>query len=175
MRPLYEELERRGIESTKIRYGYVLIPVSNTKAVSAVLDQTEPGDILVGFSNGAWAIAEAVKQGAPAGGLILVSGALRSNWEFPKGIHVFNYYCPFDGVLTTGNRWARAVSWMPWRWGEDKDHGWGDVGRYGYDGPSDAQVRNLRLPYKTMHQWHKREGAVRMVADGCEVMLGKVE
>ena len=174
MRPLYEELERRGIESTKIRYGYVLWPLTNGRAVSAILEQTEPGDILGGFSNGAWAIAEAVRQGAPAGGIVIVSGALASNWRFEPRIPVYNYYCPQDTVLTTGDRLSRMASWMPWRWGEDKDHGWGDVGRYGYDGPSDAQVRNLRLPYKTMHRWHKREDAVRMVADGCEVMLGKV-
>lgn len=169
MLALRDELLSRSVPSVLVDYGYKLVPLTNNRAITKVYETCQPGDVLVGFSNGAFACGGAVDRGAQAWGIVLVSAAMRRNWIFPENMLVLNYYNPNDGVLTAGTSWAWMANWMPWRWGDDRDHGWGDLGKFGYDGPSEM-VRDIRLPYGVGHSWYNDPAAVRAVASGVEIL-----
>lgn len=85
----------------------------------------EPGDVLVGHSNGCAIWTRVLMLGAPAQGVVLLNGALDDSIEFPpqlKWAHV--YFNQYDKAVP----WAeRMPKWL-------LDPMWGDLGRDGYRG-----------------------------------------
>jgi hypothetical protein len=150
-----------------VAYGYVLIPISNSQALNAVLEAVKPGDAVVGYSNGAWACVQAAEMGAEIRHLILVSPALHKSHAFPEHIQRIDvFYDPDDTPVLLARWWRKFTRIFPWRW--RKPHGWGEMGRTGYVG-SDPRVHNHRLPKGTGHLWFKSADAIVRVANTVSV------
>ena len=165
MGPLQKELDARMIVSEIVTYGYILVPITNGKAVQAVLDEIKglSSPVLVGYSNGAWAAVQAAETGAPVDHLVLVSPALHKGHEFPGHIRRIDVFYSGGDFPTRAAKWWRwVVNWLPWRW--DAPHDWGEMGRTGYTG-ADPRVRNHPLPSSVGHSWYASPGAVARVAD----------
>lgn len=163
MRGLRDVLRARGRNAEIVAYGYVLIPVSNAKAVSAVMADVLPGDTVVAYSNGAWAAVQAAELGKQIKHLILVSPALHKGHAFPEHIERVDVLYDPDDVPTLMARWWRKFTGIfPWRW--DNPHGWGAMGRTGYTG-DDPRVHNQRLPVGTGHTWFNSADAIVRVAN----------
>jgi pimeloyl-ACP methyl ester carboxylesterase len=87
----------------------------------------QPGDILVGHSNGAAIWMRALMEGAPARGLVLLNPALDDETDFSVAPHlewIHVYYNDDDEWVPWA---ARAPKWL-------LDPLWGDMGRDGYRG-----------------------------------------
>ncbi len=123
-----------GFAVKRPRYGWLgLLGVRalNGKFARLIADLSEPGDILVGHSNGCAIGAEAADLGAQFSQLVLINPALDSDRAFPvseylRAIHV--WHSPSDSPV-----WA--AKFLPW-------HSWGDMGAVGYNGRTDIRVRN---------------------------------
>lgn len=105
----------------------------NPVVVGTLLPFVEPGDILVGHSNGCAIIYDMLQQGAQPSGVVLIDGALKSNFVLPacvKFAHV--YWNAGDDVTIV----AELAEKMPLSL---VDKNWGDLGHEGYKG-SDARV-----------------------------------
>ena len=104
----------------------------------------QPGDVLVGHSNGAALWLRAVRDfGAPAQGLVLLNPALKDDIEFPSGLKFVHIYYNDDDEAVP---WARrSPHWLT-------DPLWGDMGSDGYKGRPNGAVsqfdceRTLGLP-----------------------------
>jgi hypothetical protein len=162
MRPLLSALLTQGLPAALIVYGYVLIPVTNRRAVRTIINATQPGDALVGYSNGAWAAVQAAELGAPARALHLVSPALHARHAFPEHLErVYVYHSSGDRAVRLGRAWRRLTRFLPWRWATP--HGWGAMGRTGYRG-ADPRVINVDLGRDVGHSWFNHEAAVQQIA-----------
>lgn len=167
MRGLRDVLRARGREAKIVEYGYVLVPVTNRKAVSAVMAGVEPGDTVVAYSNGAWASVQAAELGKQMTHLVLVSPALHKGHAFPDHIHRIDvFYDPDDVPTRLAKWWRKFTGIFPWRWGSP--HGWGEMGRTGYSG-TDPRVRNHRLPKNTGHTWFRSADATIQIANAVQI------
>lgn len=114
-------------------YGYEL--ALETKVVNQMISGTiaayvEPGDILIGHSNGC-ALAYAIMQtGVKVGGAVFINGALENNFPRPPG-------CPWiDVYFNQGDEITRAA-----QLGEELGIVtpiWGELGHSGYVGKDSA-------------------------------------
>lgn len=123
--------EAAGFRVKRPRYGWTFllfgVRYMNPRAARMIADMAEPGDVVVGHSNGCAIAVGAAEQGAPFSQLVLINPALDSDHKFPsqlERIHV--WHSPSDAPV----RWAK---WLPW-------HTWGDMGAVGYRGPFDPRV-----------------------------------
>ena len=162
MEPLADALADMGLESRHITYGPVLVPVTNARAVNAIMDECNDGDDLVGFSNGCWAIHQALELGLKPRNVFLISPALNKAAEFP-GVESVTVYHSKGDWPTWLSKWHRkATGLLPWRW--RAPHGWGEMGRTGYTGESD-NVTNYDMGSATGHEWYNHPNIVRMIAN----------
>lgn len=140
---LRDVLRACGHQAELVCYGYAFVPLTNTIATNAVLAATQPGDMLVGYGNGALAAVQAAECGARPSVLVLVNPVLNAEHAFPAGIEqIIVCYTEDEGALP----WARLRRYtsrlLPWRW--RKPHWWGAMGRYGYLG-NDPRVININI------------------------------
>lgn len=157
MGELQDTLLRRGVRTVLAPYGYILFPTTNGKARKALRAVTEPGDILVGYSNGGAAVLkEAAKLEASA--VVLLSPAARCD-ATPPTDRTMVFYSPGDWAVNLGGAYSAAVSFMPWRWGTP--HGWG---RMGSDGPCIKGYSTTRWPDRINHNWYDYPEVVKDVA-----------
>lgn len=129
-------LQDAGFECRVPDYGLVL-PVG-TNVVNPLIWRTlrpyiEPGDLYVGHSNGCAIGYDALRDGAPLAGLVLIDAALERHIELPPGVWADVYFNEGDTV-TEAARIAAAL-------GID-DPVWGEMGHAGYDG-TDRAVMNI--------------------------------
>lgn len=160
----------------QVIYGYVLVPITNKKAVQAVVEaigryKDYDGDVVVvGYSNGAWAAVQAAEMGHKIDHLVLISPALHRSHAIPEHVkHVSVFYCPDDSVVGLGAWYRRVVNLMPWNWeifGGDP-HDWGAMGKYGYVG-NDKRVTNYKMSEGVGHFWFKNEKEVMRIASFIE-------
>lgn len=122
--------EAAGFEVKRFRYGWKgLLGVRRSNGTFAQLlaDVVNPGDIIVGHSNGGCLAKLAADLGAPAAQLVLINPALDADARFAQQVgRIHIWHSPSDKPVT----WAR---WLPW-------HAWGDMGAIGYRGPYDPRV-----------------------------------
>lgn len=113
---LEPELYERGIAPVRFRYGWLFIlgVLFYTRSIARRLArETEPGEILIGHSNGCYVAHRAIKQfGAPAKGCIFIAPALDCDADLEKRIkHVDVYHDPDDCIV------ALAGYVPPLKWG----------------------------------------------------------
>lgn len=126
--PYFEEA---GFVVKRPRYGWrglLGVRFLNNTFGRLVADLSEPGDIVVGHSNGCAIAANALGHGAIFDQLVLINPALDSDYEFPetvRKIHV--WHSPSDAPV-------RFAKFLPW-------HAWGDMGAVGHKG-DDPRVAN---------------------------------
>lgn len=172
MKGLRSILLNNNIRATSVNYGYILVPITNKKALNATLETLAPHlnkeytISLVGYSNGGWTALQVAEMGYPIDRLILISPALHSAHAFPEHVRrVDVFYCPDDVVGTYAKRWRMLTSILPWRWKEP--HAYGKMMATGYKG-SDPRVHNHMLPPGTGHKFYESVEALDMIMEVIE-------
>ena len=110
----------------------------NPGIAERLCDMVEPGDVLVGHSNGACIAMRALWMNAPALGLVCLNAALKDNIEVPRQLYWMHVYF---------NRHDEAVPWAAWSPHILTDPLWGDMGDDGYLG-KDLRVRQWNCDAK---------------------------
>lgn len=126
-------LESAGFHVKRPRYGWrglLGVRYLNETFSQLIADLSEPGDILIGHSNGcAIAVEAAEKSTHEFARLVLINPALDSDHLFPANIRRIDvWHSPSDGPV-------RFAKFLPW-------HSWGDMGAVGYRGLYDPRVRS---------------------------------
>lgn len=163
--PLRSILLARGLRTGVVDYGYVLLPINNRRARRELRDKAEPGDTLVGYSNGAYAVWQEAERLRPRH-VVLISPALRRDAEWPDCVESITvFYSPGDWAVELGGIYSAVISFMPWRWGTP--HGFG---RMGVDGPDtdDKRVESYEMGERICHSWYDYPHVVRKIATTIE-------
>lgn len=169
MDALADQLASRNIAYNHVTYGPVWIPITNEKAVNAVLEEVDDGDDIVAFSNGAWAAHQAVELGLKVRNLYLISPALNVKAAFPGVERVIVYYSGSDTPTLLAKWYRKATSkLLPWRW--RKPHGWGAMGRYGHEGDAENIV-SYDMGSAVGHQFYDHPNVLAMIANDIELGL----
>lgn len=124
--------EKAGFRVKPMRYGWRGLGgvwFLNATFSGILADLAEPGDIVVGHSNGCAIAAGAFAKGAEFSQLVFINPALDADHVFPaspslRAVHV--WHSPSDKPVA-------LAKWIP-------GHAWGDMGAVGYRGPTDARV-----------------------------------
>lgn len=154
-----------------VSYGYVLIPINNKKAVTAIIKSLEKNrtkdsdNVIVAYSNGCWAAVQVAEMGYKVDHLVLISPALHRSHAIPEQVkRVDIYYSKGDRVVELGRVWRSIVNILPWNWkGYGKPHNWGSMGRYGYQG-NDERIHNHHMGEDVGHFWYKSRLLVKSIA-----------
>lgn len=129
---LAPHLERLGLPYIAHNYGWVgplLLRWHNAQTIREIKDSIEPGDVLIGHSNGALICWELVQAGAPVSAVVCIQPAMRRDTLWPEDIDVLCLYNKRDWAVTFGRIWGRFASVArPWK----GRHGWGAAGRHGF-------------------------------------------
>ena len=127
-------LNQQGLDVYPFHYGFAyavttaLLNPGRAKKLAALV---EPGDVIMGHSNGCDLGWRAAMLGAPIAGLVLINPALKPDIEFsPQVQWVRVYYNKGDEVVP----WANKLFLF--------DHSWGAMGRDGYTG-TDKKVQSV--------------------------------
>ena len=159
---LQRKLLDDGMDAVAASYGYILFPLTNGKARKAVKKTAEPGDTLVGYSNGCYAIWQECEDVQPEH-VVLISPALSADVEWPDCVKTITvFYSPGDTAVWWGGTWAAVANTMPWRWGSARDHKWGRMGLTGPD-TNDPRVKAVCMGDKVAHSWYKYPEKVKMI------------
>ncbi len=130
-----DEFEEVGYTVRSLTYGYFFRARVRlcTRGVAKMLAcLAPPGSVLIAHSHGCLTAVQAVEEGAKYSYLVLVNPALNRGCRFPSTLkHVDVWYSPHD-------RAVMLARWIPWS-------RWGDMGRVGYKGPTDARVRSFDM------------------------------
>lgn len=168
----------QGATSHFMDYGYVLLPITNKRAVTActeVLAPLQDSDeeiIVVAYSNGAWAVLQCVELGYRIDRLILISPALHINKAFPNQIKSIDvWYCLEDSATYFGRLWRVATNILPWR--TDNPHGFGMMGMIG-SVQEDERITNIRMPDYVGHSYHKYPEVVSDISSNINKYLEDV-
>lgn len=153
-----------------VSYGYVLIPINNKKAVTAIIKSLEKNrtkdsdNVIVAYSNGCWAAVQVAEMGYRIDHLVLISPALHKSHAIPEHVkRVDVYYSNGDKIVELGRFWRSVVNILPWNWKVfGKPHGWGSMGNRGYAG-NDKRVNNHKLPEDTGHFWYKYPNVIKAI------------
>jgi pimeloyl-ACP methyl ester carboxylesterase len=125
--------EGAGFRVKRPRYGWTFllgVRYLNPRASRMIADLAEPGDIVVGHSNGCAIAVGAAEHGAPFSAMVLINPALDSDYRFPRQLErIHIWHSPSDAPVS----WARFLPW----------HAWGDMGAVGYRGPFDPRVTSF--------------------------------
>jgi pimeloyl-ACP methyl ester carboxylesterase len=118
-------------------YGYILgveTRVINPVIVGALLAYIEPGDILVGHSNGAAVAYDLMRAGAPVEGMVFVNAAVEQTIvRQPPCKWIDVYFNPGDEI-TEAAKLGQELGVV--------DKVWGEMGHAGYKG-SDPGITNF--------------------------------
>lgn len=131
MRYLEAKFLQRGWRTYVWTYGYayaLLTRLQNPGRAEALCDLIEPGDVVLGHSNGGCLAWMAAELGAPMGGAILLNPALDRDKLLAKQVPWVNLYT---------NRFDEAVPWAEIFVG----HPWGAQGRDGISVPDVPRYR----------------------------------
>lgn len=91
----------------------------------------QPGDALLGHSNGACLAMRALMWGVPAVCFVALNGALKDDIEIPRQLYFAHvYYNKHDGAVSWAERSPKLLT----------DSLWGDLGKVGYRG-KDLRVK----------------------------------
>lgn len=131
----------RGADSPVVYHEYgdiwaVQTRMKNPGIARRLAKLIEPGDVLLGHSNGNAIWMRSLLEGAPARGLVILNGALEPDIEFPKPLDfVHAYWNPDDEVVPlTEVPIMRRVFFDPL---------WGEMGRTGYTGTDPRVAVNM--------------------------------
>jgi len=112
---LVEAFSARGWDACAWTYGYayaLLTRLQNPSRARVLYDLIEPGDVVLGHSNGACLAWMAAKLGAPIGGAILINPALDTDKVMAPHVPWVNLYpnvyddaVPFAGLFI-GHPWG---------------------------------------------------------------------
>lgn len=164
-----------------VSYGYVLIPITNKKAVNAIIKSLNAnkndGDevVIVAYSNGCWAAMQVAEMGYKIDHLVLISPALYRSHAIPEQVGRMDvFYSPGDTVVELGGLYRRFINIMPWNWSMfgGEPHEWGAMGRYGYQG-NDKRVHNWNMGQSISHFWYKNKLIVRNISDQLTILYDK--
>lgn len=128
-----------GLPVEYFEYGDILAiqtRMKNPGIARRLAKLVEPGDVLIGHSNGNAVCIRALLEGAPAQGLVILNGALEPAVELPRQLRWAQvYWNPGDeAVPLTEVPIFRRVFFDPL---------WGEMGRVGYTGKDSRVVVNL--------------------------------
>lgn len=149
-------LHEAGFENVEMfDYGWVgplRVQARNRKVVSELLKVVTPHDVLVGHSNGCWISLQVCElQNNTPKNLLFINPALYPHHAFPEHIKsAFVLHSRGDLAVKAGKWWRRSANTMPWNWGSNRGHMWGEMGRVGYLGKS-KKVKNIELPHGFGH------------------------
>jgi len=153
-----EERIEDQIEVVYADYGYILFPLTNSRAVDAIRDVYLHGDILVGYSNGGYASWQFCQKNVMPTHVFLISPALRRDRTFPCPATCF--YSEGDNIVTKGKWWGKTVSMLPHRWG--RPNYWGEMGRFG---ATDSGIKNIQLSDCTSHSFYRHPNVEDTIAE----------
>lgn len=109
--------------------GPLLLRRKNLQTVAELLPKIEPGDVLIGHSNGCLICWELVDAGAPVSAVVCIQPAMRRDAKWPDHVKVMCLYNKRDVAVAFGRMWGRfATRVRPWK----NRHGWGAAGRHGF-------------------------------------------
>lgn len=118
-------------------YGYELaldVRRINPMIVGALLPYIEPGDAIVGHSNGCAIACDLVQRGAPADQLVFINGAVNNDIGFPASVKRVDVYWNTGDTITEAARVGALLGLV--------DPSWGEMGHTGYRG-NDPRVTNF--------------------------------
>jgi pimeloyl-ACP methyl ester carboxylesterase len=121
-------------------------------AVAELLDRAQPGDSVIGHSNGAVIALRAAQAGMQWRWMGLVNPALPTNEIFPEGVPVDVWHNRGDLATVAGAVYRVVSRVLPWYWREP--HPWGAMGHYGahiHTAQGDGLVRNHEGPKRFGH------------------------
>ena len=130
-------LVQAGLQVAYPDYGYELAletRLLNPMIQGALAPYIEPGDLLVGHSNGCAMAYELMAGGCPAIGAVFINGALETSWGLPGTCRWADVYYNQGDSITEVARLAEELGWVASAWGE--------LGHLGYTG-TDSRVANI--------------------------------
>ena len=110
-------------------YGYILgieTRIVNPLIVGTLEPYVDPGDVIIGHSNGCAIAYDMMKEGTKVAGAIFINAALESNISRPAG-------CPWIRVYYNSGDTITEAAQLGARLGID-DPVWGEMGHSGYTG-----------------------------------------
>lgn len=156
----------------QVSYGYVLIPITNKKAVKALIKaltlhyNSEKDVVVVAYSNGCWAALQAAELGYKIDHLVLISPALHKHHAIPEQVKRIDvYYSEGDDIVQVSKLYSSFANLLPWNWKcfGGKPHDWGAMGKTGYIG-EDSRVHNWQMNDNVSHFWYKYEHVVDAIS-----------
>jgi hypothetical protein len=130
-------LERTGEYVVHPNYGYILAMETkriNPIVVGLLLPYIEPGDILIGHSNGCAIVHDLLVAGAKASGIVFINGALDRDVTLPFWVKWADVYFNDGDTITEVAELADRLGLVARCWGE--------MGHAGYSG-QDVRFKNI--------------------------------
>lgn len=121
--------------------GLIRLRCVNARTVQELEREVQPGDVVVGHSNGcliAWELSRRVHLGA----VVCINPALRRDTLWSSDTPVLCLHNSTDWVVQLGRWWGRLTSL-----GGIRPHGWGAAGRYGFDPQENVACWDTAAPY----------------------------
>lgn len=118
-------------------YGFELefeTRIINPMIVGTLLPYIQPGDILIGHSNGCAIAYDLLMAGAPASHGAFINGALETNFPLPDSLKSLDVYFNSGDDITEAAAIAQRLGWV--------DKVWGELGHVGYTGKN-PRVTNI--------------------------------
>lgn len=126
-------LEAAGFRVKRFRYGFFFllrVRFLVERFARVLADMSEPGDIVIGHSNGCLMAMIAAEHGATFAQMVFINPALDNDTPLPPHVgHLTIWHSPSDWVV----RVARLLF----------AHRWGDMGAVGYRGKADARITSI--------------------------------
>lgn len=129
--------EMAGFQVKRFRYGWLRllwVRMLNNKFATALASMIEPGDVVVGHSNGACLADMAAWKGAPIGQLVYINPALDRDAPLAPQVGFLHvWYSPSDQPVALARFLVK--------------HRWGNMGATGYRGPYSKRVANYNKEF----------------------------
>jgi hypothetical protein len=130
-------LKSAGFDVRYADYGFILAVESrivNPIVVGSMLPYIEPGDIVIGHSNGCAIAYDLMHAGAPFGGAVFINAALEQDIIRPVPCKWIDVYYNGGDTITEAARVAEQLHIV--------DANWGEMGHAGYVG-KDPAITNI--------------------------------
>ena len=128
-------LVEAGLEVSYPDYGFewaLETRLVNTMIEGALFPYIDPGDVLVGHSNGCAMAYHLALMGAPVKGLVLINGALETTIRRPGSVEWIDVYFNPGDTITEAAALGERLGLV--------DPLWGELGHAGYSGDDKAIV-----------------------------------
>lgn len=166
----------------RVNYGYVLIPINNKKAVTALIEELQNHDtktcdvVVIAYSNGCWATVQVAEMGYKIDHMVLISPALHKSHAIPEQVkRVDIYYSSGDDIVSLGKVYSTLANILPWNWkGFGDPHDWGAMGKYGYVG-NDPRIHNWEMGSYVSHFWYRYKTIVSGITKHLNIIYKKEE